>query len=62
MKHIVSFLRSPIGYALNLLATLAVHAAALPGMGWIDWVFERTLLGACEALCLRDGVQDDMLF
>ena len=63
LKHLVSFARSPLGYTLNLLATLGVHATRVPGLRWVDYVFERVgMTHACEMFCLRDGVQDDMLF
>lgn len=60
MRHFVSFLRSPLGYVCNLLATVFVHAEKLhePAFRWVG----DKLAPACETFCLRDGVQDDMLF
>jgi hypothetical protein len=55
MRHLVSFLRSPLGYIVNLVATITAHTGA-PACA------DRWICAACETLCLRDGVQDDMLF
>lgn len=62
MKHIVSFARSPIGYALNLMATVLVYCEQVPLLGSAARVMGDALANPCDALCLRDGVQDDMLF
>lgn len=61
-RHLLSFLRSPLGYVLNVLAILTVKLAETPGFAWVDWTFERTLLPACDVLCLRDGIQDEVWF
>lgn len=55
MRHIASFLRSPLGYIANFIATVTVYTGAPE---WAD----RMIGAACETLCLRDGVQDDPLF
>jgi hypothetical protein len=57
IRHLLSFVRSPLGYVVNLLATLDAH---VPGDRpvWYDSAFSA----ACEALCLRDGIQDDVMF
>ena len=61
-KHVLSFIRSPLGYLFNLLATLAVYAGMVPGLGWVDRHVGAWLTGPCERFCARDGIQDDMLF
>lgn len=54
-KHLLSFLRSPIGYIANLLATLTLY---IPVPDLLDrWVCQM-----CETFCIADGVQDDPLF
>lgn len=54
-KHVISFLRSPLGYIFNLLASLA---------GWLPTKVDQALTGwlapLCEVFCIRDGVQDDV--
>jgi len=54
-KHFVSILRSPIGYILNLIATINQYIPAPKSM-------ENWLCAGCETFCLNDGVQDDPLF
>jgi hypothetical protein len=61
-QHLLSFLRAPLGYVLNVAAILCVKLATVRGFGWVDPLFERTLLPACDVLCLRDGVQDEVWF
>lgn len=46
-KHIVSFLKSPLGYAFNFLA---------------HFNHSRIIANCCETFCLRDGVQDEVWF
>ena len=53
-KHIVSFVRCPIGYVLNFVAT----ACCLLGPYEPLWL-EGMLAKACQAICIPDGVQDD---
>ena len=48
-KHLVSFLKSPIGYAFNFIAHF-------------DFLSGRFVCWGCEAFCLRDGVQDEVWF
>ena len=62
MRHLISFTRSPLGYILNLAASVAAHAERLPGVGRVFVVLGGWLAAPCETLCARDGVQDDMLF
>lgn len=63
MRHLVSFVSSPVGHVLNFLATLLCHIERLPGCASVaGFVGERVLCPACELLCARDGTQDDMLF
>jgi hypothetical protein len=45
--HIVSFIKSPIGYFFNFIAHFG-------GGRFVCW--------GCETFCLRDGVQDDCWF
>lgn len=56
-RHLLSFLRSPIGYVVNFLATVLCH-----GPTWLDVALERPVVWACETFCASDGVQNDMLF
>jgi len=49
-KHIVSFLKSPVGYFFNFIA----HLPIIGNLGIIA--------DACETFCLRDGVQDEVWF
>lgn len=60
-RHISSFVKSPIGYTLNLIvtATAATGIDQLPVLRYID---RHVLVPMCEALCLRDGVQNCRLF
>lgn len=46
-SHILSFIKSPIGYAFNFVAHFN-------GSRFVCW--------GCETFCLRDGVQDDCWF
>jgi len=55
MRHLISFLRSPVGYIANLLATLTVYTGS---PAWID----RPLCKLCDTFCVPDGVQNDPLF
>ena len=62
MRYLVSFIRSPLGFMLNLLATVLCHMEKVPGLKKpMMWCGDQ-LSWACEVICLRDGVQDDMLF
>lgn len=62
MRYLVSFIRSPLGFMLNLLATVLCHVEKVPGLKKpMMWCGDQ-LSKACEVICLRDGVQDDMLF
>jgi hypothetical protein len=45
--HIISFVKSPVGYLFNLLAHFN-------GSRFVCW--------GCETFCLHDGVQDDCWF
>ena len=62
MRHFFSFLRCPLGYLLNALVTLLIYAERLPGLHDAMQRVGDWLIPACEAFCLRDGIQDDMLF
>lgn len=55
MRHLVSFLRSPVGYIANLLATITSYTG-LPAM------LDKALCKLCDAFCVPDGVQNDPLF
>jgi hypothetical protein len=55
--HFLSFLRSPIGYASNFVASVAQY---LPDS--LTRPLDRVLLPICDAFCLTDGVQDNPLF
>lgn len=46
-KHILSFLKSPIGYIFNFIAHFNGSAF---------------VANCCEAFCLHDGVQDEVWF
>lgn len=54
-RHILSFVKSPLGYVANFVATASCY---LP----VPAIVERAIAASCETLCLRDGVQDDMMF
>jgi hypothetical protein len=56
-RHLLSFLRSPLGYVANFLATVTVHCGET-----VERVTARPIIWACETFAVRDGVQDDMLF
>ena len=62
-KHIVSFIRGPIGYTANFIASVLVLGERLPiiGRGFILFS-DYCMAPLCEAVCLRDGVQDSPLF
>lgn len=54
IRHLLSILRSPIGYFANLLATLSSclgHREPL----WL----EHCLVWLCETFCATDGIQND---
>lgn len=55
MRPIASFVRAPIGYLANFVATCTQYTGS---PAWLD----RGLSAACENFCVRDGVQDDPLF
>lgn len=51
-KHLVSFLRAPIGYILNAVASLpCMDSMPDSQLGCIGQ--------ACDAMCIADGVQDE---
>lgn len=65
IRHALSFLGSPLGYVLNMLATLAVYAEMhAPVLAWplVALAESRWFNAACFAHCARDGIQDDPLF
>ena len=51
----MSFLRSPIGYIANFLATVTCYVP-------VPRIAEEGIYRLCEAFCVKDGVQDDPLF
>ncbi len=55
MRHVASFVRAPLGYIVNFIATCTQYT------GSPAW-FDRPLCAACELFCVHDGVQDDTLF
>jgi hypothetical protein len=56
-KHIVSILRSPLGYLANFAATLLCYAPAL------EPLLERPICWACEMFCCQDDeIQRDAMF
>ena len=61
-RHLLSIARSPLGYLCNLLATCMAHAEHLPLMVRPMRAAGDAFSNVCEVMCLRDGVQDDMLF
>lgn len=62
MRHLVSFLKSPLGYLLNLLATLLVYAERLPIIGANTPKLDKHLIPLLESFCIQDGIQDNPLF
>lgn len=62
VRHITSFIKAPLGYVANLISTLLVHAERAPLVGRAaEWAGLK-MADVCEVVCIRDGVQDDMLF
>lgn len=57
-KHMLSFLRSPVGYIAKLLATVGTKLPTVIETA----LFGQWLCTACEVFCLQDGIQDDCLF
>ena len=55
MRYVVSFLKSPLGFLVNVVCTLTYR---LPVPAWID----RPMCAAVEMFCLKDGIQDDVMF
>lgn len=53
-RHITSFLKAPIGYVANLIATLDAHGVTLLPDAWQCWL--------CETFCAKDGIQDDCMW
>lgn len=62
LKHVVSFLKSPVGYVLNLVASALVVGESLPVIGRGCVVVGGWVARPCDALCARDGIQDRPLF
>ena len=56
-RHLLSFLRSPLGYLANFVATVTAHCGPT-----VEDFTARPIIWACETFCVPDGVQDDMLF
>lgn len=57
-KHLISFLKSPIGYIANFIATLTQYVPE-----WVNcWFFDWWIIPVCEICCLKDGIQDDPMF
>ena len=54
-RHIISILKSPIGYTANLAASVSQY---LP----MPEVLNDAICAACETFALKDGIQDDPLF
>ena len=53
-RHLLSFLRSPIGYMANFVGT-ATAAFGLDRWSWL----ESLCCWLCNNFCLNDGIQDD---
>ncbi len=49
-KHLLSFLKSPLGYTFNFLAHIPLVRDLNP------------IINGCEFFCLRDGIQDEVWF
>lgn len=60
--HLISFIKAPVGYTLNALASLAMLAEPAPVVGRAAVVVGGWLVRPCDLLCLRDGVQDEPMF
>jgi len=56
MKYLISFLKSPLGFVFNFLATLSVYLIYVPK------TVDKLIILGCETFCLKDGIQDDMMF
>lgn len=57
-RHITSFLRSPIGYIANFIASATCYLPHWANRLLFDW----WICSLCEIFCLKDGVQDDAMF
>ena len=55
MKYLISFIKAPIGFIFNLLATITVYI-------YSPKVLDKFLCWGCETFCINDGIQDDMMF
>jgi len=53
-RHAISFLKSPIGYLANLIATLDCYI-------WVP-VPTDVQCWLCETFAIKDGIQDDCMF
>ena len=62
MRHLLSFVRCPLGYLLNFVCTVLVYAERQSLLHRPARAAGDTLARWCEAICIRDGIQDDMLF
>ena len=56
-RHLLSFLRSPIGYVLNLIATVSQYAPVIDRI-----IPDHVMARLCETFCAKDDVQSDVLF
>lgn len=58
LAYLLSFIRAPIGFIVNLIATIMVHMPPMLQSPVVDQV----VIVLCEVFCVQDGVQDDVLF
>lgn len=60
--HLVSFLKAPVGYILNVAASAALAAESAPVIHKAAVVVGGWLARPCDVFCIPDGVQDQPLF
>lgn len=60
LRHIRSFIRAPLGYVANLVASITYRIPGInhPMLHWVDY----PICWACDTFCINDGIQDDPLF
>jgi len=57
IRHLISFLKCPIGYILNVIVCVLHYCPKS-----IEMAADYVTIPLCETFCLNDGIQDDSLF
>jgi hypothetical protein len=55
MQYLISFLKSPLGFIFNLLATITVYIN-------VPNFVDKFICKGCQSFCINDGIQDDCMF